>query len=543
MTAPRHERFVLAVDLGSGGPKVGLVSLAGVVSWNDHIALTTRMLPGGGAVQDAEEWWRVIADAARRAMASGAVRPEQVVAVSCTGQWASTVPVAEDGRPVGDCVMWMDSRGAPHTRRAVGGPVSGYAPLALWRWVRHTGGAPSTSGADPIGHMLYLEHDQPAVAQRARWYLEPVDYLSMRFTGVAAASPASMTAAWLTDNRHPERLVYDNALVRRAGVPADKLPPLVATGSIVGEVKAEVADELGLPGGVVVVTGTPDLHSAAVGSGAVLDYQTHLVISTTSWISCPVPMKKTDVTHQIASVPGLAPGRYLIADNHDTGGLCLQWLRDNIIGPADGLFESHSFDPHSLDPHPGPALGFDALTALAASVPAGSGDVVFTPWLAGERSPVDDRRARAGFHNLSLTATRAHLVRSVLEGVAYNSRWLFDSVERFAKRRLDPLRVIGGGAASNLWCQIHADVLGRTMERVAEPVRANLRGAAIFAAIALGEVALEEVDGLVGVDARFEPDAVDAATYDRLFAEFPKLYRSQKPMFARLNRPRKEARP
>jgi len=264
----------------------------------------------------------------------------------------------------------------------------------------------------------------------------------------------------------------------------------------------------------------------------VLDYQTHLVISTTSWISCPVPMKKTDVTHQIASVPGLAPGRYLIADNHDTGGLCLQWLRDNVIGPADGLF----------DPHSGPSISFDAMTALAASVPAGSGDVVFTPWLAGERSPVDDRSARAGFHNLSLAATRAHLVRSVLEGVAYNSRWLFDSVERFAKRRLDPLRVIGGGAASDLWCQIHADVLGRTMERVAEPLRANLRGAAMFAAVALGDVDLEEVDGLVRIDARFEPDADDAATYDRLFAEFPKLYRSQKPMFARLNRPRNEPR-
>jgi xylulokinase len=534
VTAPRHERFVLAVDLGTGGPKVGLVSMTGSVIWSDHIAVQTRLLPGGGAVQDADEWWRVIADATRRVMSSGVVRPEQVVAVSCTGQWASTVPVAEDGQPVGDCVMWMDSRGAPHTRRAVGGPLSGYAPLALWRWVRHSGGAPSTSGADPIGHMLYIEHDQPAVANRARWYMEPVDYLSMRFTGVPAASHASMTAAWLTDNRRTDRLVYDPVLLRHAGVPAHKLPPLVPTGSVVGEVRAEIAAQLGLPPGVVVVTGTPDLHSAAVGSGAVLDYQAHLVISTTSWISCPVPMKKTDVVHQIASVPGLRPARYLIADNHDTGGLALQWLRDNLIAPADGLFD-----------HPrggvAPAPSFDELTALAATAPAGSGDVLFTPWLAGERSPVDDRKARGGFHNLSLTTTRSHLVRAVLEGVAYNSRWLHDAVERFAKRRLDPLRVIGGGATSDLWCQIHADVMGRTMERVAEPLHANLRGAAMFAALALGEVELDEINGLVSVDARFEPDAALVATYDRLYHEFPKLYRSQKAMFARLNRHRSQS--
>jgi len=530
VTAPSHERFVLAVDLGTGGPKVGLVSLTGAISWSDHIAIGTRLLPGGGAVQDAEQWWQVVADATRRAMSSGAVRREQVVAVSCTGQWASTVPVAEDGRPVGDCVMWMDSRGGPHTRRAVGGVVAGYAPLALWRWVRHTGGAPSTSGADPIGHMLYLEHDQRAVAEQARWYLEPVDYLSMRFTGIPAASPASMTAAWLTDNRRPGRLSYDRALVARAGVPADKLPPLVPTGSVVGEVRAEVADELGLSPSVVVVTGTPDLHSAAMGSGAVLDYQGHLALSTTSWISCPVPMKKTDAVHQIASVPGLTPSGYLVADNHDAGGVCLQWFRDNVMGPADGVSDTA-------------VPSFDALTALAASVPAGSGDVLFTPWLAGERSPIDDRNARGGFHNLSLATSRPQLARAVLEGVAYNSRWLHEAVERFVRRRLDPLRIIGGGAQSDLWCQIHADVMGRTIERVAEPLHANLRGAAMFAGVALGGLDLERIDGLVAVDARFEPDTTVASTYDRLYAEFPKLYKAQKSMFAHLNRPRASARP
>jgi xylulokinase len=520
---PRHDLFALAVDLGTGGPKVGLVSLAGAVAWSDQIAVPTRLLPGGGAVQDAEEWWRIIVDATRRALSTGVIRPDQVVAVACTGQWASTVPVDAGGRPVGECVLWMDTRGAKHARRAFGGALAGYGPVTLWRWVQRTGGAPSISGRDPIGHILYLERDEPEVAKAARWYLEPVDYLTMRFTGVASASHASMTASWLTDNRRLDRLAYDPVLVKAAGVPAHKLPPLVPTGSVVGEVKREIADELGLPSGVQVVTGIPDLHSAAVGSGAVLDYQAHLVISTTSWISCPVPMKKTNPIHQIASVPGISQGRYLVVNNHETAGLCLQWLRDNVISPDDAL----------LGPTP---LSFDALTALAASVPAGSGDVLFTPWLAGERSPVDDPAARGGFHNLSLQTTRAHLVRAVLEGVAYNSRWLHEAVERFVGRPLDGVRMIGGGASSDLWCQIHADVLGRTMERVADPMRANLRGAALFAALALGEVELEGLPQLVPVDARYEPQPIASAVYDRLYAEFPGLYRTQKPMFGRLNR-------
>jgi xylulokinase len=340
----------------------------------------------------------------------------------------------------------------------------------------------------------------------------------MRCTGVAAASHASMTGAWLTDNRALDGLAYDPVLLRRSGVDATKLPPLRPTGSVIACVQPSAAEELGIPATARVVTGTPDLHSAACGAGAVVDYETHLAISTSSWIGAPVPFKKTDVLRQIASVPGLRPDRYLIANNHETGGLCLEWLRDNVLDDAGD---------------------YAALTDLAAKATPGAGDVVFTPWLNGERSPVDDRRARGGFHNLSLASTRADLVRAVLEGVAYNSRWLHDAVETFAKRRLDPIRIIGGGAQADLWCQIHADVLDRTIERVHEPLHANLRGAAIFAGLALGAVRPEEVRELVAVDGVFRPDPAHRATYDRLYAEFPKLYKAQKGMFARLNSSRR----
>lgn len=520
---PREDRLVLAIDLGTGGPKVGLVSLTGEVVLAEHHTVETRFLPGGGAVQDAEEWWKVVTDVTRSALSTRGVARKQVVAVSCTGQWASTVPVDDTGRPVGECILWMDGRGGRYSRATFGGPVQGYAPLALLRWIRLTGGAPSTSGSDPIGHMLFLERADPETARAASWYLEPVDYLSMRFTGVAAASHASMTAAWLTDNRHPERLEYDASLTRAAQVPREKLPPLRRTGAVVGVVSRGVASELGLAEDVKVVTGTPDLHTAMIGSGGVDDYKAHMTISTTSWISCPVPFKKTDPFRQVASIPGVFENQYVVVNNHETAGLCLQWLRDNVISPDDSLTGDA-------------APSFDALTALASRSPAGSGGVLFTPWLAGERSPVEDRSARAGFHNLSLGTYRTDLVRAVLEGVAYNSRWLNDAVERFVGRRLDPIRLLGGGAQSDLWCQIHADVMGRTVERVSDPLHTHLRGAALLAGLAMGDVRKEEIPSLTEVDRVFVPDAASRAVYDRLYDEFPKLYRSQKSMFARLNR-------
>ncbi len=243
---PRRTAFVLAVDLGTGGPKVGLVALDGGIVWWEHVGVHTTYGARGSVTQDADEWWRLVADASRRGVAEAGLDPGQVVAVGVTGQWASTVPVDGEGVPVGPCVMWMDTRGARHSRAVVGGHVQGYQPLALATWIRHSGGVPSTSGDDPIGHMLHLDRDRPEVSARARWYLEPVDYLSMRFTGVAAASHMSMTAAWLTDNRRLDLIEYDAKLVQLAGVDPAKLPPLVPSGSVIGPVRRSVAHELGI---------------------------------------------------------------------------------------------------------------------------------------------------------------------------------------------------------------------------------------------------------------------------------------------------------
>jgi xylulokinase len=503
----------LAVDLGTGGPKVGFVRLTGEILWHDHQPVETHWTPGGGATQDAGAWWELICNAVRRGLASGAVSADQIIAVACTGQWASTVPVGDSAEPVGECILWMDTRGGAYSQAVIGGRVAGYAPRRALRWVRKTGGAPSPSGNDPIGHMLYLQHAEPDVTARARWFLEPVDYLTLRFSGVASASHASMIAAWLTDNRRLDHLEYDPGLLALAGIDETKLPPLVPTGSVVGTVLPNVAHALGIPETAKVINGVPDLHSAACGAGAIGDFETHLAISTSSWIGAPVPFKKTDVRRTIASVPGLSSNRYLIANNHESGGLCLQWLRNALF----------------------PGSSFDDLTRLAATASPGAGNVIFTPWLNGERSPVDDPRARAGFHNVSVNTRPEQLVRAVLEGVAYNDRWLHEAVESFAKRRLDPIRIVGGGSQSDLWCQIHADVLNRVVERVGDSVNAHLRGAAVFAGLSLGMLSAAEVRDAVTVEATFRPDVATRARYDRLYAEFPRLYKAQRRMFARLN--------
>lgn len=510
---PRAESLALAVDLGTGGPKVALVTLDGQLRWVGQRESATRRSPDGTAVQDARLWWSDVLSLARTGLTDAGVDPATVVAVSVTGQWGSTVPVDERGEPVGDARLFLDTRGARHSRTVIGGPAMGYHPGRALTWLRRTGGAPSPHGGDPIAHMLAIQHDEPEVAAAARWFLEPVDYLTMRFCGRAVATPNSMTLAWLTDNRvGSDSLDYQPDLLAHSGIHGRRLAPLIPTGSIVGPLDPTVAELLGLRRAVVVLAGATDLLTASVGSGALADRQAHLAISTTSWCSAPMTVKKTDVLHSIATVPGLSPGRYLIANNHETAGVCLAWARDQVFGGT-----------------------FPQLTAEAATAAPGSGGVLFAPWLSGLRSPVDDRRARGGWHNASLATTRAELIRSVMEGVALQSGWLLQSVEKFAGARLDPIRVIGGGAQSDLWCQLHADVLDRRIERVADPVNAQLRGAALLAALALGVLTEEQVSAAGVVERVFTPDPAGRAAYRPVARAFRKLYGRQKAMFAELN--------
>ena len=185
-----------------------------------------------------------------------------------------------------------------------------------------------------------------------------------------------------------------------------------------------------------------------------------------------------------------------------------------------------------------PADTYREFDRMAGQAPRGSGGVIFTPWLYGERTPVEDRFVRGGFHNLSLSASRDDLVRAAFEGVALNSRWLLQAVERFTRRRLDPIRFIGGGARSAVWCQIFADVLGATIEQVADPVSANARGAGMLAAVALGELTFDQVPDRVAVASRYEPDPAARGLYEELFGEFVGLYRRNRKAHARMNRAR-----
>ncbi len=522
---PSGAPVVFAVDLGTGGPKVALVDLDGRIAGSAHRRVEPRVGADGSAVQDPDSWWDAVVEGARELTDRHPAEAARVGAVAVTGQWGSTVPVDEAGDPVGDCMLWMDTRGRDHVRRALGGRVTveGFAPRKVATWIRHAGGAPSLEGNDPLGHRLWIQHEQPDVYRKTATFLEPLDFLNARLTGRIRATPVSMLLSWLCDNRRLDRSDYDPELVAMSGTDPERLPPLVPTSSVIGELLPDVARRLGLPGGVPVVGALPDLHTAALGAGGVGLYEPHLSISTSAWVGCHTPAKLTSISKQMATVPSALPDRYLLANNHETAGVCVEWARNALVLADDGLTEPRSTSLADLD-------------AVASTAPSGSGGVLFAPWLNGERSPVADTALRGSFHGLSLSTTRAEMLRSVLEGVAHNARWLLEASEKVLRHRLDGVRVVGGGAVSDVWCRIHADVLGRPLARASDPLLVHTRGAAFFAGLVLGRLGVDDIAARASVDRTFEPDPSTRAVHDAMYEEFTGLYKAEKGMYHRLQR-------
>jgi xylulokinase len=526
MTQMSRQGIVLAVDLGTSGCKCALVGLDGIVlGWTFRsVALHVE---GVSAEQDPFEWWNAFLDGARELLARDAFLRTRVIAICCATQGEGTVAVDHAGRPLARALLWLDMRGAAAVGQRVRGRgwnLEGYGPRKLWRWLRLTGGAPARSGKDSAGHIAYLKEAQPALYQRTYKFLNVLDYMNLRLTGRYCATHDSILTTWVTDNRRLKEMRYDAQLIAYLGIDADKLPPIVPCTEVLGPLLAEVAETLGLRRDVPVVAGAIDNSAVAVGACAVRDFETHLYIGTSSWLGTHVPFKRTNLLTKIASVPCAVTDRYLAMAMQSAAGANLAFLRDRILNHRDGLSGVVSG-----------ADFFQLLDPIAGRVPAGARGLLYTPWLFGERTPVDDTSLRGGLLNLSLEHTREDLIRAVLEGVALNTRWMLEPFVRFLSRTPGAITVVGGGAQSNVWCQILADVTNYPIRQPSAPIQAAALGAAFIGAVGVGALNFENLPHDTAGQHLYEPDPANRALYDERFGNFRDIHHRLAPLYRRLN--------
>ena len=519
-------KYILALDLGSGSYKAALVADTGEVIATADEAINTHLLPDGGAEQDPVEWWECAKTAARRVIADAGVPVEDIVAVGCDTQWSVVVPVDENAEPVMNAVHWLDTRGGKHNRRLIGGfpTVQGYNMFKLMKWIRTTGMVPTHSGVDSMGHVLFIKNERPEIYEKTYKFLEPMDYLTARLTGRITATQKTMAIFAVVDNRQWGTQEYSEELLGLAGVERDKFPDLIPNDGVVGPLEASVAEELGLLPTTQVVAGVGDSIASSIGSGAIRNYESIIYIGTTYYMNCHVPFKKTDIQHMMGSLPSVFPGQYMLFAEQGIGGRCVELFLKNIVYPDDACTIGAM-----------PADAYERFNAIATDAPAGSGGLVFLPWLNGSIAPCENPNMRGGFMNMSINTTRSHMARAIMEGLAYNNRWVQEAAEKFIRRPIDHFRFSGGGALSDVWAQIHADVLGVPIHQVDDPLNTTVKGTALMSLVSLGYRSLDEIRDLIRIKRVFEPDTANRVAYDSIYAQYRKLFSRNKSIFTALN--------
>jgi len=522
--SPAAQQCVLAIDLGTSGPKAALVGSGGRLLATARASVKTIHLPDRGIEQDPREIWDAVKQACKQVLSASGVNSKTVAGIICSSQYSSIVPVDKHGEPTMNMILWLDQRG---DRRLLG-KCDGFprrvdSPLQMWRWLRVHGMPPLADGSESMSHMRWVKFARPEIYEETDKFLEPMDYLTLKFTGRPTANQSTMFMSLLIDNRALNVTQYDRQLVAHSLIDLEKLPELLPLDAKVGTVRPEVADELGLSSETIVFTGLNDTQSGGMATYAFTGDHAGLSVGSSSVIITHVPKKKSDIFNALLTMPSPVPDTYFImAENGVAGGGLEHFLR-HIVFASDHFGEISQADE------------FEALNRAVASVAPGSDKVLFLPWLTGSIAPSPESHMRGGILNLSVQTTRSHMARAVLEGVALNLRWLHEPVQRFVKRSTSHFIYYGGGAESDEWSQIMADVLGRPVHQMADPQYATCLGAGLLACQRLGFLGFDDFANSVAIKRVYEPQSKFQATYDELFEQFVAAFRANRKMFRKLN--------
>ncbi len=496
----------LGIDVGTTNVKAAIVGADGTV----HATASRNLVAdveGVRAELDAESQWQAIVDAVRECVAAAPEAAAEVVVVGVDSQYSSIVPVDADGRPVAPMRLWSDRRGTERSYEVLARHEDAFMGFIE----RH--GIPPVGGGLSLGHVLHLQLDCPDVHARTTAYLEPMDHVNARLTGRIAANQATQFMSQLIDNRALGQTAYDEVLLGWSGVDPARLPPLLPMDEPIGAVRPAVAEQLGIPSAAIVVAGVNDTQAGSIATDAHRPGRAGLSIGTTSVLVDAIDTKEVDLEHEVLSCPGPFTDRYLVFAENGLGGKPLEHVLDNVV-------------------HTG---GFDTLDQVLARVPAGSGGVLFLPWLRGSMAPANDSDMRGGYVNMSLETGREELVRSTCEGVAHNLAWLLPHAEALTGERIEELVFVGGAARSAGWAQIVADVLDRPVVVPDRPEVAIARATALLALHRHGVLDRADLSRLASSGEGRDPIAAHHEVYARHQPQFEAAFEALRPISGALN--------
>lgn len=496
MARGKTRGVLVGLDVGTSAVRALAVDAGGTVMAVAAAAYPLSTPRPGWAEQDPEDWWQA-ARKALRELTEGLKAP--VLGVGLTGQMHGAVFLDERDRVIRPALLWNDQRTARQTRSIT--EIVGEDRLL------EIAANPALTGFQ-APKILWLRDEEPAAYARVNHVLLPKDFIRLRLTGEYATDASDASGTLLLDVR---RRRWSDELLAALDIRARWLPQVYESPDTSGQVSAEAAFESGLPPGIPVAAGAGDNAAAAVGLGIVGDGVASVSIGTSGVVFVDVG-SRIPIGGPIHTFCHAVPGRYHMMGVTLAAGGSLRWWRDAFFSHRD----------------------FDALTASAATIPPGAEGLLYFPYLSGERTPHRDPLARGGFLGLTTRHTSAHMTRAVMEGVAFSLKDCLDLIVD-AGVKVHDLRATGGGARSELWRQIVADVLGMPIYRP-QMDEGPAYGAALLGGVAAGlyDTVAEAVGNIRLLDAVEKPDFNRTRLYSNYHSAYADFYPLAAPLMHRL---------
>jgi len=497
--------LLLGIDIGTTGCKASLFYINGKLLSTSYREYKIKSPNVGWAEENPEEWWIKTAEAVKECIEKSGIDNKTIagVGISCTN---ALIPVDESGKPLTNAIMQIDNR----TYNEV-------------EWIKERIGEDKifsvtgnriAAGTFSAPIILWLKRNMPDIYYRTKKFLVPTGFIVYKLTNIFSIDYTRASTTLLFDIRKRE---WCEDLCREMDISTDKLPEAYHSDAVAGYVTKSAADMTGLAVGTPVAAGMMDTVAAAVGMGAIKANDPFLIIGTVSRIS--VGLNKDSFDKRFLNTCFLKDTPYLAMAPTNGGGISLRWFRDSF-GEAETILSSNT----GLSPY----MFFDM---EADKIKPGSEGLIYLPYIAGERCPIWDSKAKGVFFGISPSHKKTHFIRAIMEGVAYATRHNVEILENEVGIRFDKVRIGGGGASSLLWRQIMSHVLCKTVLKP-RVVETETIGSAVIAGRAAGIYdTYDAMPSCMDIESESRPDMITANIYTKYFQLYKKLYTDLKDDF------------
>lgn len=511
-------KYLLVHDLGTTGNKSAIFNEAGYVVGSKYRRYDTYYLSPTWVEQDPEQWWNAICASTREVLIEAKIQPEDVEAITVIGQQVGLVPVDRDANLVRKRTMiWCDLRSLKQAQELMS-KVGGFDELFKVHGLGHVPEMLSITKA------MWLKENEPNVYDRTYKFLQAKDFIIARLADakVFVTDYGDASNAGFLDIKRRD---YSTDLLKSARIDVDKLPELRKSHEIVGYLGEKAAKKLKLKENTPIILGTGDVPASCVGSGTLKETMSFGYIGSANWggiysskPSLDPKLRVVNICHPIED--------YIIFSYTPAGGASLDWAKGLFYKLEEDLLEKLDMNVYEM------------INMKVRDVPPGSMGLMFLPYLRGGGGPHWNPIARGTYIGLTMSSTKEHMIRAVMEGVVFNFKWLLEQIESlgFSLLKWGELRAIGGGILNIEWARIYADALNLKITIPDMPQEATAKGGFIIAALGLGwyKSFEEAAKKTIRIERTIEPNAKSHEIYAKLYEIYKLSYEKLAPVFERI---------